>query len=140
MRYARPNSNARVFRFSLTAVCFCLAGTASAQTQIHKCTDADGGVVYSQLPCVSQESMESQKTEPETKVEREPPDLAARELSTTEVPQEEPELETDRSACKKRYRDAIDAIDAEINREYTPENAEQYKQRLLVLTRELRQC
>lgn len=140
MRYDQPNSNARVFRFSLTAVCFCLAGTASAQTQIHKCTDADGGVVYSQLPCVSQKSMESEKTEPETKVESQTPDLAAREPSTAQVPQEEPKLETDRSACKKRYRDAIDVIDAEINREYTPEKAEQYKQRLLVLTRELRQC
>lgn len=140
MRYDQPNSNARVFRFSLTAVCFCLAGTASAQTQIHKCTDADGGVVYSQLPCVSQKSMESEKTEPETKVESQTPDLAAREPSTAQVPQEEPKLEADRSACKKRYRDAIDAIDAEINREYTPEKAEQYKQRLLVLTRELRQC
>lgn len=140
MRYARPNSNARVFRFSMTAVCFCLAGTASAQTQIHKCTDADGGVVYSQLPCASQESMESQKTEPEAKVESETPALATQELSISGVPQEEPEPETNRSACKKRYRDAIDAIDAEINREYTPEKAEQYKQRLLVLTRELRQC
>ena len=129
-----------VFRFGLAAVCFCLAGTASAQTQIHKCTDANGGIEYSQLPCVSQKPVESEKTEPEAKVESETPALATQELSISGVPQEEPEPETNRSACKKRYRDAIDAIDAEINREYTPEKAEQYKQRLLVLTRELRQC
>ena len=96
MRHDRQSSNMHVFRFGLTAVCFCLAGTASAQTQIHKCTDADGGVVYSQLPCASQESMESQKTELETKVEREPPDLATQELSISGVPQEEPEPETNR--------------------------------------------
>ena len=129
-----------VFRFGLAGVCFFLAGTASAQTQIHKCTDANGGIEYSQLPCVSQKPVEPEKTEPEAKVESETPALATQELSISGVPQEEPEPETNRSACKKRYRDAIDAIDAEINREYTPEKAEQYKQRLLVLTRELRQC
>ena len=112
------------FRFGLIIVGFCLLNTASAQTQIHKCTDADGGVVYSQLPCAPQKSVESEKTE----------------LSTTEVPQEEPELETNRSACQKRYRDAIDAIDAEIVREFSPDKAEQYKQQLLLLTRKLRQC
>ncbi len=50
------------------------------------------------------------------------------------------ELETNGSTCKKHYRDAIDAIDAEIGREYSPDKAEQYKQQLLLLTRELRRC
>lgn len=140
MRRKRLNNNSRVFRFGLAAVCFCLAGPASAQTQIHKCTDANGGVVYSQLPCVSQKAEESEKTEPEAKVESEPPASAMREPPESEAPDGEPELETSKSACKKRYRDAIDVIDAEINLDYTPEKAEQYKQRLLVLTRELRQC
>ena len=44
------------------------------------------------------------------------------------------------AACKKRYRDAIDEIDAEILRDYRPDQAESYKQRLLVLTRQLRKC
>ncbi len=114
----------REFRFGLIIVSFCLLNTASAQTQIHKCTDADGGVAYSQLPCAPQKSVESEKTEPDAKAES----------------QEEPELDTNRSACKKRYREAIDAIDAEIGREYSPDKAEQYKQRLLLLTRKLRQC
>ena len=140
MRHDRPNSNACVFRFGLTVVGFCLLNTASAQTQIHKCTDADGGIVYSQLPCVSQKSVEPEKTEPEAKVESEAPESAMREPPNRESPNPEPELETNRSACKKRHRDAIDAIDAEINREYSPDKAEQYKQRLLVLTRKLRQC
>jgi len=96
--------------------------------------------VYSQLPCVSQKSLESEKTEPEAKVESEAPEPAMREPPDRESQDPEPELETNRSACKKRYRDAIDAIDAEINREYSPDKAEQYKQRLLVLTRKLRQC
>ena len=44
------------------------------------------------------------------------------------------------AACKKRYRDAIDEIDAEILRDYRPEQADRYKQRLLALTRQLRRC
>jgi len=84
--------------------------------------------------------VESEKTEPEAKVESEAPEPAMPEPPDRESPGPEPELETNRSACKKRYRDAIDAIDAEINREYSPDKGEQYKQRLLVLTRKLRQC
>ena len=42
--------------------------------------------------------------------------------------------------CKKRIRDQIDAIDAEIGRDYSPDKADDYKQRLLALTRELRKC
>jgi hypothetical protein len=119
---------------------FCLLNTASAQTQIYKCTDADGGVTYSQLPCAPQKPVESEKTEPDAKAESAAPASAIEELSITEIPPEEPELETNESACKKHYRDAIDAIDAEIGREYSPDIAEQYKQRLLILTRKLRQC
>ena len=96
--------------------------------------------MYSQLPCAPNKSVESEKTEPEAKADSATPVSAEQELSITEIPQEEPELETNRSACKKRYRDAIDAIDAEIGREYSPDEAEQYKQRLLLLTRKLRQC
>jgi hypothetical protein len=132
--------NAREFRFGLIIVSFCLLNTASAQTQIHKCTDADGGVAYSQLPCTPQESVESEKTEPDAKAESATPVTAIQELSITDPPQEEPKLETNRSACRKRYRDAIDAVDAEIGREYSPDKAEQYKQRLLLLTRKLREC
>ena len=122
----------RHVRFGLIIVSFCLLNTASAQTQIHKCTDADGGVVYSQLPCVPQKPAETDKPEPDAEAESATP--------VSEIPQEEPEFKADRSACKKRYRGEIDAIDAEIGREYSPDKAEQYKQRLLLLTRKLRQC
>ena len=133
--------NAHEVRFGLIIiVSSCLLNTANAQTQIHKCTDADGGVVYSQLPCVPQKSVEPEKTEPNAKAESAIPISEKQELSSNEIPKEEPGLATNRSACKKRYRDAIDAIDAEIGREYTPDKAEQYKQRLLPLTRKLRQC
>jgi hypothetical protein len=119
---------------------FFLLATANAQTEIHKCTDADGNVAYSQLPCVPQKITEPEKTESEANTELSTPVTAVQELHTSEMSQEEPEQEIDRSACKKRYRDAIDVIDAEIGREYSSDKAAQYKQRLLLLTRKLRQC
>jgi hypothetical protein len=45
-----------------------------------------------------------------------------------------------RAECRKRIRDQIDAIDAEIARDFSPDKAKDYKQRLLALTRELREC
>ena len=101
----------------------CALDTADAETQIHKCTDADGGVSYSQLPC------------PPVKV-------APKKAPTPEEDDgEKPVAPTaDRAACQKRYRDAIDAIDLEIGREYSADKADEYKRRLLELTRKLRRC
>lgn len=124
----------------LIIVGFCLLNTANAQTQIHKCTDAEGGVVYSQLPCRPHETIESEKTEPDAKAESAIQVSGKPERSTDKVPTEERELGADRAACKKRYRDAIDVIDEEIRREYSADKAEEYKQRLLQLTRKLREC
>ena len=119
--------NSHGFQLCLVIVGCCLFGTAGAQTQIHKCTDADGNVAYSQLPCPPPVTAAPDKIEPDKE-------------AVTEIPEEEPEQVVDQSACKKRYRDAIDAIDAEIGQDYSPGKAEQYKERLLVLTRKLRQC
>jgi len=47
--------------------------------------------------------------------------------------------ETDEQ-CRKRYRDAIDAVEAEMFQDYSPEQAAAYRQRLLALTQRLRQC
>ena len=38
-------------RLCLLALCLGFVTNTMAQTEIHKCTDADGGIVYSQLPC-----------------------------------------------------------------------------------------
>ncbi len=138
--------NTLAFRIALFLVSFFVLNSASAQTPIHKCESADGGIEYSQLPCVPQQSVESEKSEPDTKVERptlllEKPALEKETPVVVTAPQQtSPQSNSNSSACKKRYRDAIDTIDAEIGREYTADKAEQYKQRLLLLTRKLRQC
>ena len=42
--------------------------------------------------------------------------------------------------CKKRYRDQIDVIDAEMRRGYSSAQGEAYRERLRVLTQRLRSC
>lgn len=113
---------------------------ATAQTIIHKCADADGGVVYSQLPCAPQKRVETETPDPDGETETEEPEPATPESPVSNETQENPESGASREACKKRYRDAIDAIDAEIARDYSAEKGDQYKQRLIALTRKLRQC
>jgi len=44
------------------------------------------------------------------------------------------------ATCKKRYRDAIDEIDAEMRRGYSSDQGEVYRQRLRQLTEKLRAC
>lgn len=132
--------NTREFLFALLIVNFSQLSTASAQTLIHKCTGADGGVEYSQLPCVSQKAVEPENAETDPASDSETLMRIEEDLPITELPEDEPEVETSDEACKKHYRDAIDAIDAEILREFSPDKAAGYKQRLLVLTRKLRQC
>jgi hypothetical protein len=136
----RSNGKARVLRLGLIVASIIWFQPVVAQTEIHKCTDADGGVVYSQLPCTPQKTVETQTTEPEEDSQYPAPVFINEESAAEEAAEQEPELAADRASCKKRYRDAIDAIDAEIGREYTPEKAEHYKQRLLRLTNKLRQC
>ena len=136
-------------RVTLIVAGFCLLEAATAETEIHKCTDADGGIVFSQLPCVALET-QAEEVEAEEQAETAEPFPAPPTPSVTEnPPQDAPltetsgddaESEATRAACRKRYRDAIDEIDAEIRRDYSPDKAEEFKQRLLALTRKLRQC
>lgn len=148
MSWSRPNhaNIIRKARNSLLVAGLCLLGAAKAQTEIHKCTDADGGIVFSQLPCAPQESIEPGIAAPEEQAETAEAlpeyeyEYDEAELFVAEAGEDAVSSDADREACQKPIRDAIDAIDAEIGREYSAEKAGQYKQRLLELTGKLRQC
>lgn len=128
----------RNFALILFPIVLCVPGLAFAQTTIHQCKDADGGVVYSQLPC--KDEVPAKSDEPEESTEPVQSENAVAELPDTDDTHVDERSGERRSACKKRYRDEIDLIDAEIRREYTPEKDAEYKQRLLALTRKLREC
>lgn len=117
-----------------------ISTAASPETEIHKCTDADGGIVYSQLPCAPAEPTETVVEQAEDTEEDLPDDYTPVEFVALQVSDEPPKSTEEIAACKKRFRDQIDAIDAEIRQEYAEEKADDYKQRLLQLTRQLRQC
>lgn len=125
------------FRICLIVASLCVPNIAAAQTEIYKCTDADGGLVFSQLPCSPHTS---EKPESDERVENAEPVSAKPDLDEADMPQYIQEAEAISADCKKRYRDAIDVIDAEIGREFSPEKGKHYKKRLLELTRKLRQC
>ena len=128
------------FSIALAIACFCWLDNSAAQTEIHKCTDADGVVSYTQLPCEAQEPAKPAHPDPDVVNDSASPEFAD-PLPAVPLPQDESaESATSRAACKQQYRDAIDAIDAEIASDYSPDEADDYKQRLLELTRKLRQC
>ena len=130
----------RTANFVMLLAAYCLTATAMAQTPIHQCKDAEGGVVYSQLPCKDEEPAKEEPAEEAVQPVSQEALFVASELRAPDSEAAEPESDENTAACKKRYRDEIDEIDAEIRREYTPDKDAEYKQRLLALTRALRAC
>ena len=127
-----------------------LAGSSvAAATEIHRCVLENGTVAFQETPCPepatsaknSSEAVESDiRTSPAGDDvfdfvnpfdEPEPP-----------MPAETPELVSqDRAECEKLTRDAIDAIDLEMQEnDYTKEQGQEYLAELLTLTRQLREC
>ncbi len=99
---------------------------ANADTEIHKCVDADGNVAYQQTPCpvVKEEAPEVVE-----QAEQPPQALVASDLTPEEV-----------EACKDPLRDAIDEVEAEMLRGFSPEEGEEFKVKLRTLTQEMRAC
>ena len=116
------------------------ANMTGAQTEIYKCKSADGGVMYSQIPCKDEVPAEAEERVASEAVEEPAPMTDIMEMPPLDRPETDAATSEERAACQKRYRDEIDAIDAEIQREYSTEKDGEYKQRLLALTRKLRAC
>jgi hypothetical protein len=107
---------------------------ANADGEIYKCVDADGNVAYQQVPCpVVKEEAEVIDVIDVVKVdevaEEAPPTPVASNLTDEEI-----------EACKDPLRDAIDAIEAEMLRGFSPQQGEEFKVQLRTLTQEMRAC
>lgn len=123
---------------------FALAN-ADAQTEIHRCVQADGTVSFQETPCpkpVEEESEPVDDPEPETTDDDldfvNPFDEPGETVTIVEP--DVPLPSRDRAECEKLTRDAIDAIDLKMQAGYSAEQGEQYKAELLTLTRQLRAC
>jgi len=134
---------------ALLSVSFILLTAAlmpAAHAEIYKCTDEYGNVAYLQTPCPA-------KKVEETAVTHDADARIAEAAQGEEMTESSPEPQSTETHipssrqpgepledCKKRYRDQIDKIDAEIPTALSPEQGEVYKERLIALTQQLRAC
>ena len=121
--------------------------TPAAHADIYTCKDEYGNVAYLQTPCPVEKAEETPATDDD--------DARTTEAAQDEEAMEESLLQPRSSAlhtpssrlpdesldeCKKRYRDQIDEIDAEMRNDFSPEQGKAYKTRLMALTKQLRAC
>ena len=122
----------------MSVITLAAVSTPAAGAEIHKCTDEDGNVAYLQLPCpvekVETVEVASDADAGDVMESSAEPQTPAPQAPSSRHPDEPLE------ACKKRHRDQIDEIDAEMLSAYSTEQGDEYKERLLVLTQQLRAC
>ena len=121
-----------------------------AAADIFRCEGADGGIVFQQTPCPEAvtEAAEAAESSSDDSSENTPEgDSESQAAADSDWPPAfvAAAAETDRSAeavaaCKKRYRDQIDAIDAKMREGFSEEEGEIFKVQLLQLTAKLRAC
>ena len=114
-----------------------------AQAEIYKCSGADGGVIYQQTPCKDHaadsepdQHVQDEEDEESVDAEHRVDELNQGEARAVDTVRDADAIER----CKQPYRDAIDAIEAEMLRGYRPEQGEVYRQRLRALTQQMRRC
>ena len=114
------------------ALLLLIAPVASAE--IFRCVDPEGGIVFQQTPCPEPKPAEA-ADEPVGAAEREDPPES--DTASDSLQRADPEMV---AACKKRYRDEIDRIDAEMRKGFAPAEREPYRERLRALSQQLSQC
>jgi len=123
---------------SVSLILLIAALTPAAHADIYKCKDEHGNVAYLQTPCPVEKPEEAPVTDDtDAKI--------AERAQDEEVTESLPEPSSLRPGeqlndCKKRYRDQIDEIDAEMLTVFSPEQGAAYKESLLALTKQLRAC
>jgi len=131
---------------SVSFILFTAALMPAAHADIYKCTDEYGNVAYLQTPCPAERVEETAVThdadariaeaaQGEEMTESSPgPQLPEAQIPSSRRPGEPLDV------CKKRYRDQIDEIDAELRTGFSPAQGDVYKKRLMALTQQLRAC
>ena len=125
-----------------------LLAARAAASEVYKCEDPEGGIVFQQTPCPEpeaeppEEDADGAEEAAEATEPRQRPSVGRNESVEDVVAarQEERRLSEEVEACKQQYRDAIDAIDVEIQNSYAPEQKEYYLQRLKALTDKMSAC
>jgi hypothetical protein len=95
--------------------------------------DAEGNVAYQQTPCPVV------KVKPEVEELAEQPE-EAEEVEVLQAPAASNQSREEVEACKDPLREAIDEIEAEMLRGFSPEQGEEFKVKLRTLTQDMRAC
>jgi len=128
----------------LALLCAAALSVPTVAADIYRCTDENGNVAYLQLPCPPAEDVEREVTPDADASQAELADnwMSAQpdaEQATNPAPSSRLENES-LDTCKKRYRDQIDAIDAELGSSWSADEVGNYKEQLRALTQQLRAC
>ena len=140
-------------RFALALLM--LAGTSvTANTEIHRCLLADGTTAFQATPCPEpamnvDDGTDAGESHSDSSMSTADDDVlsfanpydepASPSTPMEPMPSELPSL--DRAECEKTTRDAIDAIDREMQANaYSKEQGQAYLAELLELTQQLRAC
>lgn len=116
----------KLIRTSYIALLLLAAIAANADTEIHKCVDADGNTAYQQMPCPPVKDDVAEDAEQVEEVSQAP---IVGNRTHEEI-----------EACKDPLRDGIDEIEAEMLRGFSAEESDAYKAKLRTLTQEMRAC
>jgi hypothetical protein len=143
----------RKLSISLTMVFQMLTGTrVIADTEIHRCLLEDGTVAFQEMPCAEPATETDDESETSDSRSAKAPavdddssdfaspfdDVAPAEPSKPNPPAP---ASQNRARCEKTTRDAIDAIDLEMQENaYSEEQGQEYLAELLTLTKQLRAC
>ena len=138
-----------MFLYGFVAIALWIS--APAEADVYRCEAPEQGITYQQTPCPEPEEEATEEAEvmadeaaAET-AEEAPAErmVVGRNQSVEDVvaaAQEAQARTAEVQACKQKYRDAIDAIDLEIQNSYTPEQKEYYLGRLKALTDKMAAC
>ena len=137
----------RIFLYGVLAIGLLLAA-GPAVAEVYKCEDPEGGIVFQQTPCPEPapeadeaDSARTEDTAPAAPAEQRRAvgrDESVADVVAQEQAQKRQSAEVE--ACKQQYRDAIDAIDVEIQNSYSPDQREYYLGRLKALTDKMSAC
>ena len=108
--------------------------TLDASAEIYACKGDDGVMSYQDQPCPEQ-TASAKDAGPQPAAEPESPPRSAK--SRAETAPADPELV---AACKKRYRDQIDELDAELQQGIEAEEQDAYRNRARALSQQLSRC
>ena len=131
-------SDMRILAWTTTAAVLLGLWNSESAAEIYACEGDDSVMSYQDQPCsvpAPEDADGEAKADPSAEADPKSPQAVA-ELPTTVVPKDAELV----AACKKRYRDAIDRLYAELASGDAPDELEEYREQARALSQQLIRC